>query len=132
MSKNIKIGDVVIANRDVSGFMFNIADKGTEGLVVGLSDPDAAHVAFRGNTGVFRVESYALDRAKSYKVKAKKLGLGLKIKITAGDTGKSVWVKLEEVSCYDDEGYVSVAGVDKKGQSYCEEFKPGDLVEVKS
>lgn len=130
MGKKIKIGDVVIANRDVSGFMFNIADKGTEGLVVGMSDPDAAHVAFRGNTGVFRVETYALDRAKSYKVKAKRLGLGMRIKIKDGTTDKPVWVKLEEVSYYNDI-QIYAEGVDKKGQSYCEEYKPNALVEVK-
>lgn len=131
MAKKIKLGDVVIANRDISGFMFNIADQGTEGIVVGLSEPDAAHVAFRGNTGVFRVETYALDRAKSYKIKAKKLGLGMRIKIKDGTTGKPVWAKLEEVSFYGD-GSVYAQGENKTGQSYYEEFKPNALVEVKS
>lgn len=132
MSKKIKVGSIVTANKDITSWLVNIADKGTEGIVVGLgTDSSDVHVAFRGNTGVFRVNEDTLDKAKSYKVKAKKLGLGMRIKIKDGTTDKPVWVKLEEVSFYGD-NRVYAEGVDKTGQSYCDEFKPNALVEVKS
>lgn len=126
MSKKIAVGDVITANKDITSWLRNVADKGEEGFVVGTNEDKSLQVLFRGEAAPIRVEAEEVSKAKAFKIKAKNLALGMKVRIEP----YNVWVKLSELSLYDDRVYAE--GEDKTGQSHADEFGPDDFVEVKA
>jgi hypothetical protein len=126
MGKKIKVGDVITATEDITSWLENVADAGEEGFVLGVNDDGSLQVLFRTAPRPVRVELEEADKVKSFKVKAKKLGLGMKV----WRSKEGLWVKLDELNIDGDVVYFS--GYSKDQDWFWDETPKDDLVEVKA